>query len=95
MAVGLPLGPAWERRLGPFRDLTGAVPVFRGEPLHVAIAVSLRGFTNELRLVYTTATGGMYHTIRHSNGAWQPLGDVEGAAGHVAAGAVSIAGHAS
>ncbi|EWM13918.1 hypothetical protein [Kutzneria sp. 744] len=79
----------------PFRDLTGAVPVFKGEPLHVAIAASPAGFTDELQLVYTTATGGMYHTIRHSNGAWQPLGDVEGAAGHVAAGAVSIAGHSS
>ncbi|GAA3439377.1 hypothetical protein GCM10018954_089980 [Kutzneria kofuensis] len=77
----------------PFRNLTGALPAVYGEPLHVAITYYPAPFDDELQLVYTTATDGMYHTIRHANGSWQPLGDVEGAAGNVTAGQVTIAGY--
>ncbi|GAA3439379.1 hypothetical protein [Kutzneria kofuensis] len=79
---------AWD----PFRQLVGAVGVSYGSPAHVAITNAPNAFLPTLQLVYTTSDGDMYHTIRDYNGNWQPLGNVENAAGNVTAGQVSIAG---
>ncbi|MFJ2577160.1 hypothetical protein [Kitasatospora aureofaciens] len=38
-------------------------------------------FPLELQLVAETIDGGMFHTIRHPDGSWQPFGDVKGQAG--------------
>ena len=77
----------------PFRNLVGALPAVNGEAVHVAVTNWPAPFDDELQLVYTTSTGDMWHTIRYWDGTWQPLGNVEGAAGNVTAGQVTIAGY--
>jgi hypothetical protein len=47
------------------------------DPGHFS-AVGCAGVNGELQLVGLTADGGMWHTIRHADGTWQPFfGDVK------------------
>jgi hypothetical protein len=73
---------------GSWQNQFGDVKGQSGNPGHFA-AVSCAGINGELQLCGETDAGGMFHTIRHSDGTWQPqFGDVKtqsGDPGHFSA----------
>ncbi|GAA3439378.1 hypothetical protein [Kutzneria kofuensis] len=70
-----------------FRSLTYAIGVFYGNAVHVAVVP----WVGALQLAYSTSDGRLYHTVRYENGNWQSWGDVEGAAGNITAGPLTMA----
>jgi len=76
---------SWDR----FWDVQ-QVAGFGGEVLHLAMTYS----EGSMQLAFSTTDGALYHTIRYSgDGSWQPVGNVEGAAGNVNAGQLTLAGY--
>ena len=55
--------------------------------------VSMEFASGEMQLTFSTPSGQLFHTIRFYDGSWQTAGDVEGAAGNITAGPVTIAGY--
>ena len=43
-----------------------------------AVAAAGDGTAGETQYMFATADGHLWHTIRHADGSWQPLGDVQG-----------------
>jgi Tc toxin complex TcA C-terminal TcB-binding domain/Neuraminidase-like domain/Salmonella virulence plasmid 28.1kDa A protein len=66
---------SWQRSFGDVKAATGTNP---GRFSSVACAVDRTGI---LHVCATTVDGGIWHTLRHTNGSWQPsLGSVKAAA---------------
>ena len=64
---------SWEPSFGDVKNVEA------NDPGHFS-AVSCAGVNGELQTVGLTDTGGMWHTIRHADGSWEPsFGDVKGA----------------
>lgn len=71
----------------PFQPLYGAIGSSPGIAAHVAVVA----WEGDLQLAYSTTDGRLFHTIRVLDGSWQRWGDVEGAAGNVTAGPLTMA----
>jgi hypothetical protein len=68
-------GGAWQ----PFGDVKGQA----GNPGWVTrVSATVNNSTGDLHLVVATQNYGLFHTIRHANGGWDPFGDVKGQAGN-------------
>lgn len=77
-------GP-WQARPG---NLTGPMPRnSAAAPWYVAIAP----WEGALQMAYSTGGGSLFHTIRHIDGTWSDRGLVQGPAGYVNAGSVTMA----
>jgi hypothetical protein len=56
--------------------LAGIVVPFLG---HVAaVSAASDGVSGETQFMFTTADGHLWHTMRHADGGWSGLGDVNG-----------------
>jgi hypothetical protein len=59
----------------------GDVLAQTGSPPNSVVAVDCAGIGAELHIVMTTFDGGVFHAIRHADGTWTRLGNVQTAAG--------------
>lgn len=70
-----------------FQSVGDAAGGFAGPAAHVAVVP----WEGDLQLAYSTTDGRLFHTIRFLDGSWQRWGDVEGAAGNITAGPLTMA----
>src|SRR5437868_2641264 len=62
---------------GSWTSLHDALPNFTIPGAVTTVAATSDGTAGETQYMFATADGHLWHTIRHADGSWQPLGDVQ------------------
>src|SRR5438067_13898981 len=63
---------------GSWKPLEDVQSVFAIPGAVTTVAAAGDGTAGETQYMFATADGHLWHTLRHADGSWQPLGDVQG-----------------